>query len=205
MIKTLFLGAFAAMAMLTPAQAQAAPVIGEAAPAFTGTDSNGKEHSLADYKGKIVVLEWTNHECPYVVKHYDSGNMQKLQESYTGKDVVWLTVNSGAAGKQGHRTAEQANEIIASKGAKQTAYLLDGEGVIGRAYEAKVSPHMFVIDAQGVLVYDGAIDDNDSASQDVIAASENYVAAALDALLAGNAVETSKTKPYGCGVKYKDE
>lgn len=203
MIKTFFLSAFAAFAMTVALPANAAPNIGEAAPAFTGTDSNGNTHSLSDFAGKIVVLEWTNHECPYVVKNYDgSKNMQELQEEYTGKGVVWLTVNSGAEGEQGQLTAEQANALITEKGAKQTAYILDTDGAIGKAYDAKTTPHFFVINAQGVLVYDGAIDDNNSADASVIPSSKSYIRAALDSTLAGELVAESKTKPYGCNVKY---
>lgn len=203
MFKSLAFGALAAMAFLFAApMAQAAPVIGEAAPAFTGTDSNGKTHNLSDFKGKIVVLEWTNPECPYVKKHYDSKNMQKLQETYTGKDVVWLSINSSAEGKQGNLTGDAANAYIAESGTKQTAYLLDPTGEIGKAYDAKTTPHMFVINADGVLVYDGAIDDNDSFKPEDTATAKNYVAAAIDATIAGTAVETAQTKPYGCSVKY---
>lgn len=202
MIKTFFLGALAVLA-LSAAPALAAPEIGKAAPDFTATDSNGKEHKLSDYKGKIVVLEWNNPECPYVKKHYDAKNMQKLQEEKTTKGIVWLTVNSGAEGKQGHLTGAAANAYIAEKGAKQTAYLIDAKGEVGKAYEAKTTPHMFVIDKEGNLVYDGAIDDNDSANPADAATAKNYVSAAIDALEAGKTVETSKTKPYGCGVKYE--
>jgi peroxiredoxin len=202
MIKTLFLGALAVFA-LSAAPAFAAPEIGKAAPDFTATDSNGKEHKLSDYKGKIVVLEWNNPECPYVKKHYDAKNMQKLQAEETARGVVWLTVNSGADGKQGHLTGDDANAYIAEKSAKQTAYLIDSKGEIGKAYEAKTTPHMFVIDKDGNLVYDGAIDDNDSANPADAATAKNYVTAAIDALEAGKTVETSKTKPYGCGVKYE--
>lgn len=202
MIKTLFLGALAAFTLTAAMPAQAAVEIGKPAPAFTGTDSNGKTHSLSNYKGKTVVLEWTNAQCPFVVKHYDSGNMQKLQETYTAKDVVWLTINSGAEGKQGHVTAEQANALIAEKGNKASAYILDTTGEIGKAYDAKTTPHMFVIDKEGTLVYQGAIDDNDSSNKEDAATAKNYVAAALDATLEGKAVETAQTKPYGCGVKY---
>lgn len=202
MIKSFFLGALAILSVAAFQPAQAAVEIGKPAPDFTATDSNGKTHSLADYKGKVVVLEWTNAECPFVKKHYESGNMQKLQETYAAKDAVWLTVNSGAEGKQGHVTAEQANAIVAENGSKATAYLLDSSGEIGKAYDAKTTPHMFVIDQEGILVYDGAIDDNDSANPDDAATAENYVAAAVDAALAGETVETAQTKPYGCGVKY---
>lgn len=201
MIKTFFLGALAVLA-LSAAPAMAAPEIGKAAPEFTATDSNGKEHKLSDFKGKIVVLEWTNPECPYVKKHYDSKNMQKLQADITAKDVVWLSINSSAAGKQGNLTGEAANTYIKDQGAKQTAYLLDPKGEIGKAYDAKTTPHMFVIDKDGTLAYEGAIDDNDSANKEDAATAKNYVTAAVDALVAGKAVETSKTKAYGCGVKY---
>jgi peroxiredoxin len=202
MIKTFFLAALAAFALTAAMPAHAAPEIGKPAPEFTGTDSNGKEHKLSDYKGKIVVLEWTNPECPYVVKHYDSKNMQKLQEEATAKDVVWLSVNSSADGKQGNQTPEAANAYIKEKGAKATARILDPKGEIGKAYDAKTTPHMFVIDKEGMLVYAGAIDDNDSFKPEDAAKAKNYVTAALNALEAGKPVETSQTKPYGCGVKY---
>lgn len=202
MIKTFFLGALAAFALTTAMPAQAAPEIGKAAPEFTATDSNGKEHKLSDFKGRIVVLEWTNPECPYVVKHYDSKNMQKLQENAAAKDVVWLTVNSSAGGKQGNLTGEAANAYITDKGAKAAAYLLDTKGEIGKAYDAKTTPHMFVIDKEGILVYNGAIDDNDSFKPEDAATAKNYVTAALEALQTGKPVETSQSKPYGCSVKY---
>ncbi len=202
MLKTLFLTALAAFTFTMTAPAQAAPEIGKPAPEFTGTDSNGKSHRLSDFKGKIVVLEWTNPECPYVVKHYDSKNMQKLQEEYTGKDVVWLTINSSADGKQGNLTGEAANAYITEKAAKQTAYLLDAKGDIGKAYDAKTTPHMFVINKDGVLAYEGAIDDNDSFKPEDAATANNHVKAAVDALLDGKTVETAQTKPYGCSVKY---
>lgn len=190
------------LALLIAPAAHAAPEVGQPAPAFTGTDSKGAQHSLSDFAGKIVVLEWNNPECPYVVKHYDSNNMQKLQEKYTGEEVVWLTINSGAQGKQGHLTADQANAYIAEKEAKQTAYLLDPEGTIGKLYEAKTTPHMFVIDTEGKIAYMGAIDSDDSSKQEAIEGATNYVATAIDALKAGNAIEVASSKPYGCGVKY---
>jgi peroxiredoxin len=202
MLKSLFLAAFATLAMTAAMSAQAAVEIGKPAPDFTAKDSNGVEHKLSDFAGKVVVLEWNNPECPYVVKHYDSGNMQKLQEKYTKQDVVWLTINSGKEGKQGHLDAAGANALIEKEKSKQTAYLLDGEGTIGKAYDAKVTPHMFVINSNGVLVYDGAIDDNDSSKAEDALTAKNYVAAAVDATLDGKPVETTKTKPYGCGVKY---
>lgn len=201
MIRPLFLAAVALLAF-SALPAHAAVEIGKAAPDFTATDSNGKTVKLSDYAGKTVVLEWNNPECPFVKKQYDSGNMQKLQEKYTGKNVVWLTINSGSAEKQGALDATGANEYIKTEKSHQSAYLLDADGAIGKLYDAKVTPHMFVIDEKGNLVYDGAIDDNDSAKPEDALTAKNYVAAALDATLEGKAVETSSTKPYGCGVKY---
>ena len=180
----------------------AAPVVGQPAPGFSVKDSSGKTHSLADYKGKIVVLEWLNHECPFVGKHYGSGHMQKLQKAYTGKGVVWLSVNSSAAGKQGHVTPDQANSLSAQKGAAASAVLLDPEGTVGRAYAAKTTPHMFVIDTAGTVAYQGGIDDTPSTDQADVKTAKNYVQAALEALLAGQKVETPSSPPYGCAVKY---
>lgn len=202
MIKSFFLAAIALCTISAYQPAEAAMDIGQAAPDFTATDSYGKVHKLSDYLGKIVVLEWNNPECPYVIKQYDSGNMQKLQERYTKQHVVWLTINSGAQGKQGHLDAAGANAFIEQERSKQTAYLLDHDGTIGKAYESKVTPHMFVINDNGILIYDGAIDDNDSANPSDALTAKNYVAAALDAALTGTPVETPKSKPYGCGVKY---
>ncbi len=198
-MKTLLLALFLAFAAVP---AYAAIEIGKPAPDFTGTDSNGKSHKLSDYKGKIVVLEWTNPLCPFVVKHYDSGNMQKLQEEFTGKDVVWLSINSSAAGKEGNQNGEDANKYMNEKGAKSTARILDPSGEIGKLYDAKTTPHMFVIDKDGNVAYKGAIDDNESAKQETIPTAKNYVKAALDSLMEGKPVETAQTKPYGCSVKY---
>ncbi len=176
--------------------------IGQKAPDFTLTDTHGKEVKLSDFAGKAVVLEWTNAQCPFVVKHYDTGNMQKLQDKYTGGGVVWLTVNSSAKGKQGYVSAADANQIISEKGGKQTAYLLDTDGTVGRLYDAKTTPHMYVIDSQGTLVYAGAIDSNDSFKPETVEGATNYVAAALDSIAANKPIEVTSTKPYGCGVKY---
>lgn len=203
MIKTYLLSALAALALFVAPVAHAAAVVGKPAPEFTGTDSNGKAHKLSDFKGKIVVLEWTNPECPFVKKHYDSKNMQELQSSYTGKDIVWLTINSSAEGEQGYQTAGDANKYLTDKESKPTARLLDPSGDIGKLYDAKVTPHMYVIDKEGTLVYQGAIDDNDSSNAADAATAKSYVGAAIDALLVGKPVETAITKPYGCGVKYK--
>ena len=182
--------------------AQAAAVVGKAAPAFSLTDMDGTTVKLSDYKGKFVVLEWVNFECPFVRKHYGSENMQKLQKAYTEKDVVWITICSSAPGKQGNLTGEEAREATKEHGASPTEFLLDPKGVAGRAYGAKTTPHMFVIDPKGKLIYAGAIDDTPSTKVDDIPNSKNYVVAALDAALAGKPVETATTKPYGCSVKY---
>ena len=200
MIKKLILTT--ALVLWTGASAIAAPVIGEPAPVWTGTDSNGIEHQLSDFMGKTVVMEWNNPECPYVVKHYESGNMQSLQQEATDNGVVWISVNSSAEGKQGHMTAEQANAMITESGSNATAYILDAAGTIGAMYEAKTTPHMYVIDPKGILVYNGAIDSDPSFKQDGIATATNYVKAAWQAVASGDAVEISSTQPYGCSVKY---
>ena len=172
------------------------------APNFTGTDSNGKTHQLSDFKGKRVVLEWVNFECPFVKKHYKSGNMQALQKKYTTEDVVWLSVNSSAKGKQGYLTAEEANSSMKERNAAPTAMLLDSTGEIGKMYNAKTTPHMFVINTEGKIVYMGAIDDNDSSNPEDAKTANNYVATALDAIKSGSAITVASTDPYGCSVKY---
>jgi len=182
--------------------ALAAATVGQPAPAFTATDSNGKPHNLADFRGKTVVLEWTNADCPFVKKHYGANNMQKLQGVAAGSDVVWLTVNSGAPGKQGHVDGKAANSIVKTAGAKPAAYLLDSPGTVGRAYGATTTPHMFVIDPKGTLAYAGAIDDKPTADPADIPGAKNYVTAALADVKAGRAVATPTSKPYGCSVKY---
>jgi len=184
------------------APASAAALVGQPAPAFTATDSNGKPQSLADYKGKFVVLEWNNDECPFVGKLYGSGNMQSLQKTYTGKGVVWLTINSSAPGKEGSVDAAQANAIVKRRGAAPSAYLLDPKGDVGRAYGAKTTPHMFVIDPQGRIVYAGGIDDKPSTDLADVKTARNYVKAALDEAMAGKPVSVSASQPYGCAVKY---
>lgn len=180
----------------------AAAVAGEPAPAFQLPDAGGKTRSLEEFKGKFVVMEWLNPDCPFVRKHYDSGNMQRLQETYTGKGVTWLSINSSAPGKQGHLTPETAKAFVAERGAVSTAILLDPDGTVGRAYGAKTTPHMFIINPQGVLIYAGAIDDTPSPDPADVEGARNYVAAALDAALAGEPVATPQSKPYGCSVKY---
>jgi peroxiredoxin len=201
-MKTIAVALISSALVIAAATLEAKPVIGQAAPAFTLTDSNGKTHSLADFKGKTVVLEWTNAECPFVVKHYGSGNMQKQQAAATADGVVWLTINSGAPGKQGHVDGAGANAIIAAKGGKQTAYLLDSDGKVGRSYLAKTTPHMYVIDGGGTLRYMGAIDSTPSPDQSDIPNSTQYVSQALAELKAGKPVGVAITQPYGCSVKY---
>lgn len=177
--------------------------VGRLAPDFTLKDSKGVDRSLASFAGKPVVLEWHNKDCPYVKKHYASGNMQKLQKSYTAKGVVWLAILSSAEGKQGYATGEQAEKDMAAAGAAPTHVLLDPSGAAGRLYGAKTTPHMYVVDGGGVLRYNGAIDSNSSSDPAVIPESDNYVAAALDAVLGGKKVAKPVTRPYGCSVKYK--
>lgn len=180
----------------------AEPEVGKAAPDFTGTDTAGKTWSLAELKGTPVILEWTNHDCPYVVKHYDSGNMQALQQEATGAGYIWLSVISSAPGKQGHVSAAQADELTKSRNAAPTAVLLDETGSIGKAYGARTTPHMFVIDKDGVLVYMGGIDDKATTDKADIDGAENYVRLAMADLAAGNPVGKAVTRPYGCSVKY---
>lgn len=183
------------------ALAEAVP--GKPAPAFEVSDAVGKAQKLSDYKGKWVVLEWYNKDCPYVKKHYGSGNMQKLQKTYTGKGAAWLTVISSAKGKQGYLEPAAAAKDAKTTGSGATAVLIDADGAMGKAYGAKTTPHMFVISPAGEVVYAGAIDDNDSADPGVIAKSKNYVVQALDAGMAGQKIEKSMAKAYGCSVKYE--
>ncbi|HEY3487281.1 MAG TPA: thioredoxin family protein [Gammaproteobacteria bacterium] len=192
----------AACALFLSIPLHAAPKVGEAAPGFTLTDSHNKSISLSDYTGKPVVLEWTNHECPFVRKHYESGNMQKLQAEYTGKGAIWLSIISSAPTKQGHVTGEEAAELTKSRGAKPSAVLLDPTGKVGQSYNAKTTPHMFIIDGQGILRYAGGIDNIKSTDQADIKSAKNYVAQGLEELLAGKPVSEPTTAPYGCGVKY---
>lgn len=182
--------------------AAAAPEVGKAAPAFTGTDTTGKTWNLADLRGTPVILEWTNHDCPYVVKHYESGNMQALQQEATAAGYTWLSVISSAPGKQGHVSADQADELTESRGAAPTAVLLDPEGNIGKAYGARTTPHMYVIDADGTLVYMGGIDDKPTTKVADVEGAENYVRLAMADLAAGEPVGKAVTRPYGCSVKY---
>jgi peroxiredoxin len=173
------------------------------APDFTLTDTNGKTHSLSDFKGKYVVLEWINFSCPFVKKHYNSGNMQKLQKVYTDKDVIWLSICSSGKGKQGYMESEEINKELEARKAAMTAYLIDASGKVGKMYGARTTPHMYIINPKGVLVYAGGIDDIASTDTDDIEKAKNYVSVNLDRLLEGKEVDTKVSKPYGCGVKYK--
>jgi len=186
-----------------PLYAADVPPVGSAAPDFSTPDTSGKTHSLSQYKGKYVVLEWFNPECPFVKKHYGSDNMQKLQQEYTGKGVVWLTIDSNAPGTEGNITPDQAQKIMASWKTKQTALLLDPESKVARSYGAKNTPNMVVINPEGKIVYEGAIDNKATPNPADIPNSTNYVKAALDESLAGRPVSNPTTKPYGCSVKYK--
>lgn len=174
----------------------------EAAPAFELPDVNGEVHSLEQYAGKIVVLEWTNYDCPFVKKFYSVGAMQGWQEKYTGEGIVWLSICSSAPGKQGNFTQEEWLERIGKSGVKATAVLLDVDGKTGKAYGASNTPHIYVIDQEGKLVYQGAIDDKRSANPDDIKDARNYLKEVLSALDAGKDIEVDKTKAYGCSVKY---
>lgn len=196
-----FLAALGATVLATTL-GSAAPVIGKTAPQFTVTDSNGKSHSLSAYKGKTVVLEWTNDGCPYVKKHYGAGNMQKLQKEIVAAGGVWLSIISSAPGKQGYVKGAEANALTSARGASPTAVLLDPVGAVGRAYEAQTTPHMFVIDPAGTLRYMGAIDDQPTTDASAMAAARNYVREAFNAVASGGKVAETATDPYGCSVKY---
>jgi peroxiredoxin len=176
--------------------------VGEPAQNFTLKSAAGKEVSLSDFKGKVVVLEWTNPGCPFVIKHYGSGNMQKLQKDAAAKGVVWLSICSSAPGKQGNMSARDAAKAIAKNGSAATAYLLDEDGKVGQLYGAKRTPEMYVINKEGVLVYHGSIDDKKTPDPADIAGAKNFVVAALEDVLAGKPVTTPKTEAYGCSVKY---
>jgi peroxiredoxin len=193
--------ATAAIVLLAAAAAFAARV-GETAPDFVATDSNGQSHHLADYRGKFVVLEWHNNGCPYTQKHYQSGNMENLQREWTARGVIWFTVISSAPGAQGYVTAAQENDYMRDMHAAPTAALLDPDGQLGHLYDAKTTPHMFVIDPSGVLIYDGAIDDRPTPDPADIAGATNYVSQALTEGMAGKQVSVPTTRPYGCSVKY---
>jgi len=200
-LSTLRLSLIALVLCAVPPVISAAKV-GEAAPEFTGTASNGKIFHLSDYRGKFVVLEWHNNGCPFVGKQYNSGNMQRLQKQWTGQGVVWFTILSSAPGKQGYVTAMEENDYLAKMQAAPTAALLDPTGAIGHLYDAKTSPQMVVINPQGVVIYDGAIDNRPTTDPNDVPGATNYVNLALEQAMAGKPVETPATRPYGCSVKY---
>ncbi len=178
--------------------------VGEAAPDFTATDSNGEVHKLSEYQGKYVVLEWTNRGCPYTQKHYSSGNMQRLQREWTGRGVIWLTVASSAPGKQGYVTGSEENAYLKQANAAPTAVLLDPAGTLGPLYDAKTTPDIFIISPKGTLIYSGAIDDRPSTDVADVNGAKNYVSLALDEATADKPVSNPTTRPYGCSVKYAD-
>jgi peroxiredoxin len=178
--------------------------VGTPAPSFTATDSEGKAESLDQFRGKYVVLEWHNQGCPYTRKHYLSGNMQALQKEWTAKGVAWFTVISSGPGQQGFVTPQQENAYVRQMHAAPTAVLIDASGKLGRLYNARTTPHMFVIDPTGKLIYAGAIDDKPTPDPEDIRGADNYVSDALTAAMAGKAVATPYTRPYGCSVKYAD-
>ena len=176
--------------------------VGQQAPDFNLPDTNGKTHQLSEYKGKYVVLEWYNPDCPFVRKHYGSGNMQSLQKEFTAKGVVWLSVDSSAPGQEGNYPAAKLNEIASSQGAARTALLLDPDGRVGHEYGAKTTPDMYIINPEGKLIYEGAIDNKASTVVADLKIATNYVKVALDSSMAGKGVSQTVTRPYGCSVKY---
>ena len=189
--------------LLMFALALQATSVGTAAPDFTLNDSNGNPVALSQFKGKTVVLEWNNPDCPFVRKHYGAGNMQRQQAEAESQGVAWLTINSGAGGKQGHLNGAEANAFVAQQHATPTAYLLDPDGIVGKLYGARTTPHMYVIDGQGMLRYMGGIDSIASTDKEDIARATQYVPQALAEIKAGKPVSVTTSQPYGCGVKYK--
>ena len=190
------------MGFLTLASAQVVKV-DDKAPDFTLYDYQGKKHTLSQYEGKHVVLEWVNFSCPFVQKHYNSGNMQSLQAKYTDNNVVWLSICSSAEGKQGYYANKELSEMLKNKNVASSAYLIDAEGTVGKMYNAKTTPHMYVIDPERKLIYMGAIDDIRSTKIEDIKTANNYVSAALENSMAGKPVEIKSTSAYGCSIKYK--
>ena len=202
-----YLLVLALLAVTVPAMAGddddvARAAINKEAPDFTLTDITGKAHKLSQYRGKYVILEWTNPDCPFVRKHYGSGNMQALQKHWEEKEVVWLTICSSAKGQQGYYEADALRKQLEKSKATPSAYLIDSDGAVGHTYQAKTTPHMYVVDPKGVLIYAGAIDDKPSTKQADIDGATNYVQVCLDAAMAGKPVAVSTTTPYGCSVKY---
>ncbi len=202
-MKKITILALAIIIALGTAYAATTIKLGHEAPNFTLKDSKGTSHSLSDFRGKYVVLEWINFGCPFVKKHYDGKNMQKIQKFYTGKDVVWLAICSSAEGKQGHMTTDEINDKLKDYGFAGTAYLIDEDGTVGKQYKAKTTPHMYIIDPEGKLVYVGAIDSIRSTDPEDCDKADNYVKNALEEALHGKEITEKSTTPYGCSVKYK--
>ena len=200
---TLAAAAFAVPTLSATAFA-AGPDLGKPAPDFAAADTTGKPVKLSDFKGKLVILEWSNHQCPYVRKHYGAGNMQKTQEAARAMGVTWITIISSAPGEQGHVNAAEANKLTTERNAKPHHVVLDPKGQIGRLYEARVTPHMFIIGTDGKLLYKGAIDSIRSSRQSDIASAKNYVIAALGEIKGGKQVADADTIAYGCTIHYKD-
>ena len=194
--------ASAVLMLAVTGAAAASADIGSPAPEFTLPDTKGSQHTLADLRGSYVVLEWTNHQCPFVRKHYGSGNMQSLQKEYTSDGVVWLSIISSAPGEQGYVSAEEADELTLERKASPSAVLLDPEGKVGKLYDARTTPHMYVIDPNGTLIYKGGIDDKPSTRLADIDTATNYVRVALTEAKSGQTVSNPVTRPYGCSVKY---
>jgi AhpC/TSA family len=193
----------AALALALAAIPLAAARVGDSAPDFAATGSNGQTYKLTDFRGKFVVLEWHNQGCPYTIKHYQSGNMERLQKEWTAKGVVWFTVISSAPGQQGYVNAAQENDYMKRMNASPTAALLDPNGQLGHLYNAKTTPQMVVVGPTGTMLYNGAIDDRPSASLSDIAGAKNYLTQALAEAMEGKPVSTPTTRPYGCSVKYR--
>ena len=187
---------------LSAGAALAGVEVGQPAPDFSLPDTNGQAHQLSQYKGKWVVLEWYNPDCPFVRKHYGSGNMQSLQKEFTAKGVVWLSIDSSAPGQEGNYPADKLNEIASSQGVSRTALLLDPDGKVGHAYGAKTTPDMYIINPEGKLVYEGAIDSKPTTVVADLKTATNYVKVALDSSMTGKSVSQTVTRPYGCSVKY---
>jgi peroxiredoxin len=200
MLRTLLLCLVAGF--LTWADSHAEVIVGKVAPDFTLMDTHGKMRKLSDFKDKYIVLEWLNSDCPFVKAHYNSGVMQALQQKYTSKGCAWLSIVSSALGKQGNYSPAELNKKMTAWKSSQTAVLLDSDGKVGKLYGAKTTPHMFVINPQGILIYEGAIDDRPSTDKKDAMNAKNYVEAALDEAMQGKPVTTSHTQPYGCSVKY---
>jgi alkyl hydroperoxide reductase subunit AhpC len=200
-VKQVFMGVIA-VSILAASLALAQVASSQAAPNFKLSDTNGQKYSLSDYKGKFVVLEWFNPDCPFVKKHYDSGNIPDLQKKYTSKGVVWLSIDSSAAGKEGNYPPQGLKKFMTDKGGAPTAVFADADGQVGHLYRAQTTPHMFVIDPKGILIYQGAIDNTPSVNIADLKTARNYVSEALDAAMNGKPVTVSATKSYGCSVKY---